>query len=324
MFRIINRYYRFILEILIFALTFYCVFWIWSYSSEWINRTIPSNVGLESASALRAFFGEKFGAVNALFSGLAFAGIILTLLLQRRDLSETRRATDTEQFNDTFFKLLGLHISITEKLTCSSQSLGRESFKVFNEYLKQSDPEFVIFSALQKLKKEEIRRIMDRQTEDIDPALHPSLEKADIANIQESIKHGISTINNFLDDDLVMHERKIKEVYTKVASQRIDDFSHYFRNLYNIIKFMDESKLISSEEKRQYSRIVRAQLSDVELVAIFYNSLTKIELPGRPEMELGYPKMNKLLAKYDILQNMSPRSVFHPTHLVIFEKNTKV
>ena len=45
----------------------------------------------------RGTFGDMFGAVNALFSGLAFAGLIITLLyqkeelkLQREELKQTR------------------------------------------------------------------------------------------------------------------------------------------------------------------------------------------------------------------------------------------
>ena len=34
----------------------------------------------------RGTFGDLFGAVNALFSGLAFVGLIYTILLQRKDL----------------------------------------------------------------------------------------------------------------------------------------------------------------------------------------------------------------------------------------------
>ncbi|AWV35172.1 hypothetical protein [Paenibacillus odorifer] len=34
----------------------------------------------------RGTFGDMFGAVNALFSGLAFAGLIFTIILQRKDL----------------------------------------------------------------------------------------------------------------------------------------------------------------------------------------------------------------------------------------------
>ncbi|HKS11274.1 MAG TPA: hypothetical protein VJS13_17105 [Pyrinomonadaceae bacterium] len=39
---------------------------------------------------LASNFGESFGAVNSLFSGLALAGIVCTLLLQRKALEEQR------------------------------------------------------------------------------------------------------------------------------------------------------------------------------------------------------------------------------------------
>ena len=35
-------------------------------------------------------FGDTYGAINALFSGLAFAGVIATVLLQRRELKLQR------------------------------------------------------------------------------------------------------------------------------------------------------------------------------------------------------------------------------------------
>lgn len=39
----------------------------------------------------RASFGDSFGLINSLFSGLAFAGIIYTILLQRKELSLQRK-----------------------------------------------------------------------------------------------------------------------------------------------------------------------------------------------------------------------------------------
>lgn len=38
----------------------------------------------------RGQFGDMFGSINALFSGLAFAGIIYTILLQRKELALQR------------------------------------------------------------------------------------------------------------------------------------------------------------------------------------------------------------------------------------------
>lgn len=43
------------------------------------------------APAIRGQFGDMFGVVNALFSGLAFAGIIYTILLQREELAAQRK-----------------------------------------------------------------------------------------------------------------------------------------------------------------------------------------------------------------------------------------
>jgi hypothetical protein len=45
----------------------------------------------------RGQFGDMFGAVNALFSGLAFAAIVITLHLQRIDLQVQREDFDTSQ-----------------------------------------------------------------------------------------------------------------------------------------------------------------------------------------------------------------------------------
>lgn len=41
--------------------------------------------------ALRGQFGDMFGAVNALFSGFAFAGVIIAVILQRNELALQRR-----------------------------------------------------------------------------------------------------------------------------------------------------------------------------------------------------------------------------------------
>ncbi len=68
----------------------------------------------------RGTFGDMFGATNALFSGLAFAGLIFTILLQRKELELQRKELrDTraefeqqnktllfQRFETTFYKLL--------------------------------------------------------------------------------------------------------------------------------------------------------------------------------------------------------------------------
>lgn len=49
---------------------------------EWIETNIPESE--------RGTFGDMFGSVNTLFSGLAFAGVLFTIVLQGSELSATR------------------------------------------------------------------------------------------------------------------------------------------------------------------------------------------------------------------------------------------
>lgn len=79
-------------------------------------------------------FGDAFGAINALFSGLAFAGIILTILLQRKELElqrpelkATRKEFKTQnialkrqRFESTFFNMLSIHFSIVQSTSANT------------------------------------------------------------------------------------------------------------------------------------------------------------------------------------------------------------
>lgn len=56
----------------------------------WILSAILILYGLDDW-ADRGTFGDLFGAVNALFAGLAFAGLIYTILLQKQDLTLQRK-----------------------------------------------------------------------------------------------------------------------------------------------------------------------------------------------------------------------------------------
>ena len=80
--RIIYSPFVFVIVIIIWALTFLLIF---VYKGDHAYE--------------RGIFGDMFGAVNALFSGLAFAGLIITLKMQREELKLQRKElnqTNTE------------------------------------------------------------------------------------------------------------------------------------------------------------------------------------------------------------------------------------
>ena len=70
-------------------------------------------------------------------------------------------------------------------------------------------------------------------------------------------------------------------------------FDHYFLHLYRIIKYIDEadSSLIDYEKKYEYSCIVRATLSQFEILLLYYNGFS-------------HPKFKVLIEKYALLNNI--------------------
>lgn len=67
---------------------------------------------------------------------------------------------------------------------------------------------------------------------------------------------------------------------------------HYFRHLYRIFKYIDDGDdYISDEMKYKYASIVRASLSQYELIMLFYNGFS-------------HPKFKGLVEKYALLNNI--------------------
>lgn len=106
--------------ILVFSLSsiFVITFWFWNYFQPFDGT-----------------FGDKFGVANSLFSGLAFAGIIITiyiqskeLSLQRKELKETRDVfhlqssiMKAQQNDNTFFNLLQNHKRLVDSFKRGEQ-----------------------------------------------------------------------------------------------------------------------------------------------------------------------------------------------------------
>lgn len=80
--------------------------------------------------------------------------------------------------------------------------------------------------------------------------------------------------------------------WQRTAERYANDLNHYFRFLYHLITYVDRS---SVDDKYFYVKLVRASLSDAELVLIALNC-------GYGE---GRPKFKPLVERYSLLHNMS-------------------
>ncbi|MCX6231759.1 MAG: putative phage abortive infection protein [Bacteroidetes bacterium] len=82
------------------------------------------------------------------------------------------------------------------------------------------------------------------------------------------------------------------------------ELGHYFRFLYQLIKFIDTSAI---EDKTTYISLLRAQLSSYELTLLFYNCLSEKE------------KFKLFLEKYSLLKNLDKSKIFNKEHLNLYK-----
>lgn len=101
----------------------------------------------------------------------------------------------------------------------------------------------------------------------------------------------------------------IQEIYDKTYLKQASVLGHYFRHLYHIVKYTDESFI---PNKKKYIDIIQSQMSDDELYCNFYNSISKY----------GKEKFLPLLSKYYFFENISSRNEIFDIHKNLFYPNT--
>lgn len=94
---------------------------------------------------------------------------------------------------------------------------------------------------------------------------------------------------------------ELLQAYNILYSDEKSDLSHYFRTIYHIYKFIDNSEI---KNKKQYASIARAQLSSYEQILLFYNCLH----------ENGREKFKPLIEKYSVFKNIDRSLIFNEEH----------
>jgi len=83
----------------------------------------------------------------------------------------------------------------------------------------------------------------------------------------------------------------INQVWLEFFKDKQNQLGHYFRSLYNVLKFVDQSPI---DNKKFYTDLLRAQLSSSELLSIFYNA----------NSNMGREKLLPLINKYNLLKHL--------------------
>jgi hypothetical protein len=193
-----------------------------------------------------AEFGDFLGGtLNPLFALLGLLGLLLTIVLQNRELANSTRELATsaralqdqgasaklQTFERTFFEMVRLHHDIVRAMDMSSEHeplTGRECFGQLYRRFKSHHGQ---------------------------------------AN-QRHAKDGQAQV--------------VTAAYSEFNEKYQDLIGHYFRNLHRILKFIDASGVC---DKKVYTGILRAQLSSYELLLLFYNTVHEVGRNLRPLVE---------------------------------------
>ncbi len=230
--------------------------------------------------------GSEFGDFIGGFAGIFFtiSGVFLlyrTMSMQREEFSKTEKAITTQQFETTFFNMMNVLQNIilsTSKSNSGNTENGYNYFHILLTNLKQ------------KLN-----------------------EKLSTNQQVLSLYNEIGQLNSINDTEILNLENEISKVYESFYNENHSYFGHYFRYLFNIMKFVIENKI---EDKQKYMNLIQAQLSNQELGLIFYNSISKVS-----ENSNNIKQFKEWLSEYYILENIDLSSLDNKYHHVIF-KNT--
>lgn len=240
-------------------------------------------------------FGDQFGAVNALFSGLAFAGLIYTIILQRHDLKLQRRDLHYQrrelELNRKELMLNRKELELTRielELTRKEMEDQTAEFEKQNETLKIQRFENTFFNMLSQF--QDVVNNLKVTKEFYGGVGRDCFEKTYVKN--EQIEQNFNDFAHLSMSSIIFRDG----LNGYKRSEMPKYFDHYFRLLYRIIKFVDDSKVITDiEEKYEYTALLRAMLSRYELVWLYYNGLS-----------YGAQKLKPLIERYSMLNNLRP------------------
>lgn len=86
------------------------------------------------------------------------------------------------------------------------------------------------------------------------------------------------------------------------------NLGHYYRNLFQAVKYIDEQKDLEYEEKYSYIKFLRAQFSTTEQTIFFLNSISIIgriwEFEKRTKPSKTFKPNKQIITKYNLIKNI--------------------
>ncbi len=85
-------------------------------STNSLLELLKSIPGLIKTSSGKEDINSSYGALSTLFAGLAFAGVVISLGIQRKAMDSQAKASANQSFEHTFFQMLQMHCDLRDSV----------------------------------------------------------------------------------------------------------------------------------------------------------------------------------------------------------------
>ncbi|PTQ86800.1 putative phage abortive infection protein [Agitococcus lubricus] len=240
--------------------------------AECQNKCSPKNVIDTENKVDLGPFGDFFGGMlNPIFTFLTFFGIVITIVMQRVELkltrdeySKTNQEIKRQTIENQFFNLIDLHNKICAELLLPAKNISQEVLMGKSSITNNKK----IYDIYQNTHKDQY--------------------------IGRQVFSELYDILRFSDSGMNVSVKVFIGRYKKIQNSHNYIFGHYFRNLFQILKFIAEMEL-DEEKKYKYAKIIRAQMSTMELAILLINCTENMVDKG---------EFRNLLVKFSFLKHL--------------------
>ncbi|MDJ1466961.1 putative phage abortive infection protein [Xanthocytophaga flava] len=255
-----------------------------------------------------AIWGQ-FGDIVGGLIGTIFSLVGVYLLFET--LKEQRDTFVKQQIETRFFELLQLHKSNVEEMEYRDKR-GRAVFNIIKDdfhYLFDYVGEEIYTEAKAKESGKSSKEWQSACIEIAYQILFYGLEKESFQHRKNSLKSIITDLALF--DKL--HYRYLDPLLSELKEKGIEydliwlvyeghqaRLGHYYRHLFQVVKYIDNQQLLSDTEKYHYIKVLRAQLSTQEQALLLYNSLSNMGSPWK----VNENREADLITTYHLIKNI--------------------
>ncbi len=277
-----------------------------------VNYSIGYNFNFEETGQFGDYIGGVVGTVFAL------AGTILVFA----SFVQQQHRNTIESFENNYFEMLRVHEDIVRELNYK----GKQSREIFIIALEQLCQIYKSAEAsLEKIKKQAAANQL-RKDGVKDEDIYNFLENRDTKVVAIMISVGTLYYgkNDFYlssDKDNVLNtiSKLVIEDLPEYGFDPMDNvLGHYYRQMYHTVKYVLKSTWLKEEERYEYVKLLRAQLSDYEQIMLFYNAFSVNGYAWRISKSRRKISEMSLIARFRLIKNIPyhyPYFFHHPKDL---------